>query len=128
MPHDWQFWVIPLNNSIKLHLRFENNALHLQLNQLLLFSIFSQRHGTPRPATVICEYVVMLGANEVLVMHNIIQKNIDVYVYVASLRFGQNITHALALDSYFCIILLRLQTQEKKEKNDWRVDSDTTTA
>lgn len=61
-------------------------------------------------------------------MHNIIQKNIDVYVYVASLRFGQNITHALALDSYFCIILLRLQTQEKKEKNNWRVDSDTTTA
>lgn len=70
----------------------------------------------------------MPGAHEVLVMHNIIQKNIDVNVYVASLRFGQNITHALALDSYFCIILLRLQTQEKKEKNNWRVDSDTTTA
>ena len=59
-------------------------------------------------------------------MHNIIQKNIDVYVYVASLRFGQNITHALSLDSYFCIILFRiLQTQEKKEINNWRVDSET---
>lgn len=72
----------------------------------------------------------MPGANEALVMHNIIQNKKGCIFYEASLRFGQNITHALALDSYFCIILLRLQTQEKKEKKNknWRVDSETTKA